>query len=141
MAEVAVTGARSREQAPPSEQVGIAPPPSWQRPTVPPDWPAAAAGGYDLEFASLRPETVRTGKGARRVLLFSETWPVSTERLIVPALAPEAYLVAQIKNPSDRTLPRGLDPAAVKKLLASCDRRMLAGRRDYAILLLLAFWK
>ena len=29
-------------------------------------------------------------------------------------------------------------PAAVRKLLASCDRRRLVGRRDYAILLLLA---
>ena len=29
-------------------------------------------------------------------------------------------------------------PAAVKKLLASCDRRRLVGRRDFAILLLLS---
>jgi integrase/recombinase XerD len=38
----------------------------------------------------------------------------------------------------DRSLPRGLRPAVVKALLASCDRRRLVGRRDYAILLLLA---
>jgi site-specific recombinase XerD len=38
----------------------------------------------------------------------------------------------------DRTLPRGLEPAAVTTLLASCDRRTLIGRRDYAILLLLS---
>ena len=37
----------------------------------------------------------------------------------------------------DRSLPRGLEPAAVKRLLASCDRRRTVGRRDYAILLLL----
>ncbi|MFN2548862.1 MAG: DUF4139 domain-containing protein [Myxococcales bacterium] len=97
----------------PSEQVGIAPPPSWQRPYTPPDSPAALAGGYDLEFPSVRRETVRTGGGARRVLLFSESWPVTTERLIYPALAPEAYLVAQIKNPTLRTLPRGQAALAV----------------------------
>jgi integrase/recombinase XerD len=38
----------------------------------------------------------------------------------------------------DRTLPRGLEPEAVKKLLATCDRRRLVGRRDFAILLLLS---
>ena len=38
----------------------------------------------------------------------------------------------------DRSLPRGLEPAVVRRLLASCDRRTLVGRRDFAILLLLA---
>ena len=102
-----------RAPAPPSEQVGIAPPPTWQRPWVPPDSPSALAGGYDLEFASVRRETVKTGGGARRVLLFSDTWPVTTERLIYPALSPDAYLVAQIKNPSLRTMPRGQAALAV----------------------------
>jgi uncharacterized protein (TIGR02231 family) len=97
----------------PTEQVGIAPPPTWQRPYAPPDSPAALAGGYDLEFASVRRETVKSGGGARRVLLFSESWPVTTERLIYPALAPDAYLVAQIKNPTLRTLPQGQAALAV----------------------------
>lgn len=35
-------------------------------------------------------------------------------------------------------LPRYLEPAQVEKLLRSCDRRQNIGRRDYAILLLLA---
>ena len=35
-------------------------------------------------------------------------------------------------------LPKGLDPGQLRKLLAACDRRTPAGRRDYAILLLLA---
>ena len=52
--------------------------------------------------------------------------------------APLVWAVPSVADLRDRTLPRGLDPAAVKKLLASCDRRTLAGRRDYAILLLLA---
>jgi len=35
------------------------------------------------------------------------------------------------------SLPRGVDGASVKRLLASCDRRRVVGRRDYAILTLL----
>ena len=35
-------------------------------------------------------------------------------------------------------LPRALPPATVAKLLASCDRRTRLGRRDYAMLMLLA---
>jgi len=38
----------------------------------------------------------------------------------------------------DRSLPRGLDAATMAKLLASCDRGRAVGRRDYAILLLMA---
>jgi hypothetical protein len=91
----------------PQEQVGIAPPPSWRPPPLPSNSPAALAGGYDLEFPSLRRETLHSGGGARRVLLFSETWPVQTSRVIYPALSPDAYLVAKGRNPSRRTLPGG----------------------------------
>lgn len=35
-------------------------------------------------------------------------------------------------------LPRGLEPSQVKLLLAACDQRTRAGRRDHAMLLLLA---
>jgi integrase/recombinase XerD len=52
--------------------------------------------------------------------------------------APLVWAVPSVADLRDRTLPRGLEPAAVKKLLASCDRRTLVGRRDYAILLLLS---
>jgi site-specific recombinase XerD len=48
------------------------------------------------------------------------------------------WAVPSVADLRDRTLPRGLDPAAVRGLLASCDRRTLAGRRDFAILLLLS---
>jgi site-specific recombinase XerD len=34
-------------------------------------------------------------------------------------------------------LPKGLEPAQLRRLLAGCDRRTRTGRRDYAILLLL----
>jgi integrase/recombinase XerD len=46
--------------------------------------------------------------------------------------------VPAVADLRDRSLPRGLEPAAVRKLLASCDRRTLVGRRDYAVLLLMA---
>jgi site-specific recombinase XerC len=36
------------------------------------------------------------------------------------------------------SLPRGLDPAVVQRLLDSCDRDTAVGRRDYAILTMLA---
>lgn len=52
--------------------------------------------------------------------------------------APLVWAVPSIADLRDRTLPRGLEPAAVTKLLASCDRRTLPGRRDYAILMLLS---
>ncbi|MGO9973124.1 MAG: tyrosine-type recombinase/integrase [Solirubrobacteraceae bacterium] len=52
--------------------------------------------------------------------------------------APLVWAVPSIADLRDRTLPRGLERGAVKKLLASCDRRTLVGRRDYAVLLLLS---
>jgi integrase/recombinase XerD len=51
---------------------------------------------------------------------------------------PLVWAVPSVADLRDRTLPRGLEPGAVKKLLASCDRRTLVGRRDYAVLLLLS---
>jgi integrase/recombinase XerD len=51
--------------------------------------------------------------------------------------APLEWAVPGMANLRDRSLPRGLDAAAVRRLLASCDRRRTVGRRDYAILLLL----
>jgi len=47
------------------------------------------------------------------------------------------WAVPSVADLRDRTLPRGLEPPAVRKLLASCDRRRTIGRRDYAIVLLL----
>ncbi len=52
--------------------------------------------------------------------------------------APLQWAVPGVADLRDRSLPRGLEPAAVKRLLASCDHRTLVGRRDYAVLLLLS---
>ena len=51
---------------------------------------------------------------------------------------PLVWALPSIADLRDRTLPRGLGAAAVRRLLASCDRRTLVGRRDFAILSLLA---
>jgi site-specific recombinase XerD len=51
---------------------------------------------------------------------------------------PLVWAVPSVADLRDRTLPRGLEPGTVKKLLASCDRRRSVGRRDFAILLLLS---
>jgi integrase/recombinase XerD len=50
---------------------------------------------------------------------------------------PLAQAVPTVGGWHGSSLPRGLQPAEVTALLGSCDRRTRAGRRDYAILLLL----
>jgi integrase/recombinase XerD len=52
--------------------------------------------------------------------------------------APLEWAVPAVAAVRALSLPRGLEPATVRALLGSCDRRQVAGRRDYAILLLLA---
>ena len=52
--------------------------------------------------------------------------------------APLEWAVPAVAAVRDRSLPRGLGPPTVAALLGSCDRRRTVGRRDYAILLLLA---
>ena len=51
--------------------------------------------------------------------------------------SPLRWAVPRVADLRDRSLPRGLDSVAVRKLLASCDRRRTVGRRDYAVLLLM----
>lgn len=102
----------AKPSAPPAAQVGLAPPPAYVPPSFSAELPAAQAGGYDLSFPALRKETIKTGEGVRRVPLLVESWPVKAERVVYPALAPDAaFLVAEIKNSSDRVLPGG--PAAL----------------------------
>lgn len=50
---------------------------------------------------------------------------------------PLEWAVPGIADLRDRSLPRGVDPVVVAKLLASCDRRRTVGRRDFAVLLVL----
>jgi integrase/recombinase XerD len=51
--------------------------------------------------------------------------------------SPLVWAVPGVADLRDRSLPRGLKPEVVARLLAGCDRRRMVGRRDYAILLLL----
>lgn len=107
----------------PTQSASLSPPRAWRAPTYPPDSPAALAGGAALTFNSLQRESVPSAKGARRVALWSERWPVTVERKLYPALSSEAYLVAELKNPSQQVLPGGpaqlyvgADPAGTASL-------------------------
>ena len=80
------------------------------------------AGGYALSYDALRPETVGSGKSAR-VALFTQRWPVSVERKLFPGVTQDAFLVAELKNPSPEPLPGGranlfvgADPAGVAEV-------------------------
>ena len=54
------------------------------------------------------------------------------------ARSPLSQAVPPVATRTGTGLPRGLAPRAVASLLGSCDRRTGIGRRDFAILLLLA---
>lgn len=125
--------------------VGLAPPPGYRAPSLPANSAAARAGGYDLRYVSLYRESLRSGGGSRRVALFSHRFPVSLLRKVYAALAPDAYLVAVIKNPlGDRGEPLpggqarlfvGSDPAgqAELQLVAPGERFTLPLGIDRAI--------
>ena len=121
---VSAASLRSRP-AQPIEQIGISPPPSWQPPQLDEDAPANLSGGFDLLFDAKNPSTLASGQSAHSVPLFSESWPVRTERLLFPAIAQEAWLVAKLTVPAERTLPGGYaelfvgaDPAGNARLQA-----------------------
>jgi hypothetical protein len=103
--------------------VGLSPPPSYRPPAQSAALLASASGGYDMVFAAAAPDTVKSGQGERRVALLSRSFPVEVHRKILPALAPEAFLVADIKNQGTEPLPSaqaqlfvGADPAGVAQL-------------------------
>ena len=83
----------------------------------------AESGGLDLAFPSAHAETVQSGKGVLRVPLTTETWPVEVTRKAFPALSPQTYLVARLKDPAKGVLPAGpvalsvgTDPAGTAQL-------------------------
>src|SRR6266511_1941173 len=61
-------------------------------------------------------------------------WLHLTGRLPVPL----AGAVPSVAGWRLSGLPKGLEPAQLRRLLAACERRTPTGRRDYAIMLLLA---
>jgi site-specific recombinase XerD len=78
----------------------------------------------------------RTGSGARA--LTSKFRPFLRYLYVEGLVAsPLVWAVPRAATQRDRSLPRGVEPAVVVRLLDGCDRRQTVGRRDYAILLLL----
>jgi len=51
---------------------------------------------------------------------------------------PLAWAMRGVADVRDRALPRGLEPSVLARMLDSCDGRTLVGRRDHAVLVLLA---
>lgn len=116
-------GLAARSRSVPVAGYSLAPPPGYRPPVYGADSPVTLAGGYDLSFASRQKETVPSAGGARRVALWSQQWPVNVERRVYPALAKDAYLSADLKNPSQQVLPGGpatlsvgADPAGTAQL-------------------------
>jgi uncharacterized protein (TIGR02231 family) len=122
---VSFAGLEMSDEEPPApvSTFSLAPPPAWRPPSYGADSPVTLAAGYDLSFASLQKETVPSERGSRRVALWSAQWPVSVERKLFPALTTDAFLVAELKNPSAQVLPGGpaqlyvgADPAGTARL-------------------------
>ncbi|MCU0695477.1 MAG: mucoidy inhibitor MuiA family protein [Myxococcaceae bacterium] len=121
-----VTIASSSRLDRPSQPIStfsLSPPASWRPPVYGADSPVTLAGGYDLTFPSRQRETIPSSGGVRRVALWSGQWPVVVERRLYPALAKDAFLSAELKNPSQQVLPGGpatlsvgADPAGTAQL-------------------------
>ncbi len=105
---------------------------------------SSTGGGVDLGRVSGR-DAVRflTEEGAR----CSSAWAKAVA-VVLRSFLGFLYLEGLIDGPlaqavptpagwSATVLPEALKPAEVSSLLVSCDRRSVAGRRDYAVLLLL----
>lgn len=118
------TGSWGAESPAGLTQIALNPPfRLYQPPPLPNDSPARLAGGYALTYESAGSESVRTGKDERRIALFSRVWPVKVTRKVLPGVADEAFLVAQMTNPSRQPLPGGqaqlfvgADPAGTAQL-------------------------
>lgn len=105
----------------------------------------AADGGFD--WAGLKPEDV-----TNFVLSTCKGRSVGSARLAVTALRsllrhlhiedliarPMAAVIPPVAGWKLAGLPRSLEPGEVRRLLAACDRRTRAGRRDFAMFMLLA---
>jgi integrase/recombinase XerD len=105
----------------------------------------AGAGGVGLERLSAAAVSLFMARECRRRSVAGARELVWTLRSFLRWLhvvglisAPLQWAVPSVADLRDRSLPRGLEPTVVKRLLASCDRRRTVGCRDYAILLLLA---
>jgi integrase/recombinase XerD len=79
---------------------------------------------------------LRTGSGA--ISLLSKYRPFLRYVHVSGLVArPLVWAVPRSASLQDRSLPRGVDPVTVDRLLGSCDRERTVGQRDYAIVLVL----
>ena len=106
------------------------------------EFPGAAVGQPEPGAAAVSgfctrelPRRSRANAANLASALRSFLWFLHLEGL---AGAPVTQAVPAVANRKGQGLPRALPPATVARLLASCDRRTRLGRRDYAMLMLLA---
>lgn len=106
------------------------------------EYPGAAVGQPGPDAAAVSafcarelPRRSRAGAADLATALRSFLRFLHVEGLVA---APVAQAVPAVANRKGRGLPRALPPGTVARLLASCDRRTRLGRRDYAMLMLLA---
>jgi integrase/recombinase XerD len=106
------------------------------------EYPGAAVGQPELDAAAVSafcarelPRRSRASAANLATALRSFLRFLHVEGLVA---APVAQAVPAVANRRGCGLPRALPPATVARLLASCDRRTRLGRRDYAMLMLLA---
>jgi site-specific recombinase XerD len=105
-------------------------------------FPGAAVGQRELDAAAVSAfcgrELPRRSHAAAADLASALRSFLRFLHLVGLAGAPVAQAVPAVANRRGQGLPRALPPATVARLLASCDRRTRLGRRDYAMLMLLA---
>jgi site-specific recombinase XerD len=104
-------------------------------------------GRGPIRFAALSPTDItrfvqrqaREGSVGRTRLIVTRLRVFLRYLQLRAALATDlAACVPSVPTWSLASLPKGLAPGQVQQVLAHCDRRTVKGRRDYAILLLLA---
>lgn len=91
----------------PTESVSFAAPGAWRPPPLPPDSPAALAGGYAFTYDAARRETITTGTRDAQVALSTLTLPATAVVKIFPALSSDAFLVTEVTNTTGRPLFKG----------------------------------
>ena len=110
---------------------------SWQSASSSePDW-GWSIGGAGCERVPAAECPKRSVSGARDLI---KGLRVLLRYLHVAGVIPTPlqWAVPTVAFRRDHNLPLGLSRSEVARLLASCDRRRTVGRRDYAVLLLLA---
>lgn len=100
--------------------------------------------GLGLDVVTASTVTGFVTRSCSRLGLSASRATISALRCFMRYLAVEGLVAGDVDSSilkvagGGQPLPRGISPGQVTKLLASCDRRRGIGRRDYAVLMLLA---